>query len=381
MQVSAANGDREIGRSGRLDPRDNAVDPRAHFVNAFVIDREGNRIDRRNAEDIFVALYNNQIPPGAADVVHYRLHVPPDARGAVTIDARLLYRKFDTEYMRLVTGEKDYFNDLPIITLAQDRIVLPLDDDSRTEQEPSPIEPWQRWNDYGIGLLRKGQLGELRQAAQAFAEVEKLGRPDGPLNLARVYIKEGRVQKDAQEALARAAASDPKANEWSLLWFGAAVAEANGDYDLTIANLERIVQGGFEQAQGRGFDFSKDYRVLNALGNALYQRGLIETGESRTAYLERARNRFLEALSYDPENLTAHWNLQRIYGDLGDRELADEHARLHATYKPDDNARDYAVAQARLKYPAANRKAEAVVIYELDTSDDSPAYAEVRRDD
>ena len=38
------------------------------------------RIDQRNVEDIFVALYNHQIPPGAAGhSVHYRLDVPDDA--------------------------------------------------------------------------------------------------------------------------------------------------------------------------------------------------------------------------------------------------------------------------------------------------------------
>ncbi len=36
---------------------------------------------------------------------------------------------------------------------------------------------WERWNDYGIGLLRQGKKGESRQAEAAFAEVEKLGRP------------------------------------------------------------------------------------------------------------------------------------------------------------------------------------------------------------
>ncbi|HXV76484.1 MAG TPA: multiheme c-type cytochrome [Candidatus Polarisedimenticolaceae bacterium] len=366
MDVRASNAERVIGHSGWRDARDNSVDPESHFVNAFVIDRQGDRINRRNAEDIFIALYNNQIPPGAADVVHYRLRVPRDARGSIAIEAKLLYRKFDTEYMRLVTEDASYYNDLPIMTLAEDRVVFPVGGSRPIEQTEPAIERWQRWNDYGIALLDKGQLGELRQAAQAFAEVEKLGRADGPLNLARVYIKEGLVQQQAPAALARAAANDPPANEWSLLWFGAVIAEANGDYDLAIANLERIVRGGFEQAQGRDFEFHKDYRVQNQLGNALYQRGLLEQGETRKSYLERARDRFLEALSYDPENLTAHWGLQRVYGDLGTADKAREHAELHAKYKPDDNARDYAAAQARLKYPAANRAAEAVVIYDLD---------------
>jgi hypothetical protein len=57
--------------------------------------------------------------------------------------------------------------------------------------------------------------------------------------------------------------------------------------------------------------------------------------------------------------------LFQVYTALGDRQLADRHAALHAKYKPDDNARDSAVAAARKKYPAANRAAEKVVIYDL----------------
>ncbi|MGD8377050.1 MAG: multiheme c-type cytochrome [Acidobacteriota bacterium] len=382
LEVAATSGERVVGRSGFLDPADNAVDPWAHFVNAFVIDREGNRIDRRNAEDIFIALYNHQIPPGAADVVHYRLDVPADLQGPIAVDVRLRYRKFDTRYMRLVTGDEAYYNDLPILTLAEDHVTFPVAaGDGVTPNRDSPIEPWQRWNDYGIGLLRKGQLGELRQAAEAFTRVEELGRPDGPINLARVYIKEGLVQTHAQDALRRAAAFTPAANEWSLLWFAAQVAQANGDYDLAITNLEEILQGGFAQAEGRDFDFSKDYRVLDALGNALYQRGLQERGEGRRGYMERARDRFLEALTYDPENLTAHWGLKQVYRVLGDPEQERVHTELHARYKPDDNARDYAVAQARLKYPASNKAAEAVVIYDLRRDADQPGIVEVARND
>ncbi len=52
------------------------VDPWSHFVNVFMLDRRGDRIARRNAQDIFVPLYNHQIPPGAGQTVHYALHVP-----------------------------------------------------------------------------------------------------------------------------------------------------------------------------------------------------------------------------------------------------------------------------------------------------------------
>ncbi len=98
--ASSATG--TVGRSGGRRADDNAVDPWSHFVNAFVIDRHGDRINRRNAEDIFVSLYNNQIPPGATDIVHYKLEVPVDAEGSVEFKVALQYRKFDSEFMQLV---------------------------------------------------------------------------------------------------------------------------------------------------------------------------------------------------------------------------------------------------------------------------------------
>jgi hypothetical protein len=56
-----------------------------------------------------------------------------------------------------------------------------------------------------------------------------------------------------------------------------------------------------------------------------------------------------------------------VYTELGDEAAVARHEELHARYRPDDNARDQAIAQARMRYPAANRAAEAVVIYELAT--------------
>ena len=97
---------------------DGAVDPWSHFVNAFVLDREGRRIDRRNAQDIFIALYDHQIPPAAAGVVHYLLFVPPDVREPITVDVKLQYRKFDTTYMKFFATDNFTANDLPVTTLA-----------------------------------------------------------------------------------------------------------------------------------------------------------------------------------------------------------------------------------------------------------------------
>ena len=379
LEVTATSGGRTVGKSGGLSPEDRSVDPWSHYVNAFVLDREGRRINRRNAQDIFTPLYSNQIPPGAADAVHFRLDLPADLTAPVTVDVALHYRKFDTEYMRFVRGDAEWVNDLPIMTLAKDSVTFPVAGaDTAGIDNPEPDIPlWQRWNDYGIGLLRKRGRGELRQAEAAFQVVEELGRPDGPLNLARVYLREGRVADEAPAALRRARDFDPPANAWSVLWFTGLVHKQNGRFDEALGCFRQVIEGGFEQATGRGFDFSKDYNVLVELGNTLYERAKQERGdagrERREALLREALEPLDQALVYDPENVAAHYNLKLIYTDLGDPARADEHGALHAKYKPDDNATDRAVAAARIAYPAANHAAEAVVIYDLGRDGAYPA--------
>jgi hypothetical protein len=371
LDVTVRSGDRIIGRSGAMDAT-GRVDRWSHFINAWVLDREGRRIDRRNADDIFIPLYNHQIPPGAADTVHYRFDVPRDVRSPVEIEVVARYRKFDTTYMQLVYGA-DFVNDLPVTVLGRDRLVLPVAGgppaDSAQEVE-TPL--WQRWNDYGIGLVRKSGRGELRQAENAFTEVERLGRPDGPLNLARVYVREGRVDRDAPQALARAANFDPAPPAWTLLWLTAQVKMQNGDLDGAATDLEQILDGGFEQAVGRGFDFSKDYRVLDLLGEVQYQQAQrMAEGEERSALLAEAAAQFEGALALDPENLAAHWGLRQIAVERGDADAAAVHGAAHARYKPDDNARDRAIRAARRADPAADHAAQDVVIYDLSRGRDA----------
>ena len=116
---------RVIARSGGMESEQHRVDPWSHFINAYVLDREGNRIERRNPEDIFVPLYNHQIPPGAADVVHYRLEVPESMSGELTVRARVHYRKFDVALMKHVEDPPFERNDLPITVLAEDSVTFP----------------------------------------------------------------------------------------------------------------------------------------------------------------------------------------------------------------------------------------------------------------
>ena len=125
MDVVLKSGDRIVGRSGGMDA-DGAVDPWSHFVNVYMLDRDGNRIDRRNPQDIFTPLYNNQIPPGAADAVHFGFTVPPGLKAPIEVEVRLQYRKFDATYVKYFKGDPGAKDALPVVTLATDRITFPV---------------------------------------------------------------------------------------------------------------------------------------------------------------------------------------------------------------------------------------------------------------
>jgi cytochrome c-type biogenesis protein CcmH/NrfG len=367
LDVTATSGGRIIGRNGALDA--GSVDPNAHFISVYMLDRQGRRVDRRNVQDIFVPLYDHQIPPSAAAVVHYGFTVPADVSAPIEVEVKLQYRKFTRFFTSYSLGPAA--PELPVTTIGADRITFPVEHaPSPGAATPSSVNAWERWNDYGIGLLLEGttgsEKGELRQAADAFAEVERLGRPDGALNLARVYFKEGRLD-EAANALRRASAAG--APPWTVAWLSGLVNKENGFLDQAIDDFERVLATGPSEVGARRFDFSADYEVINELGQALFERAKQERGPSvesrRRQFLQRAAAQFERTLQLDSENVTAHYVLSLIYGQLGDARRAAEHAALHARYKPDDNARDRAIATHRLANAAANHAAQSIVIYPL----------------
>ncbi|MCL4836480.1 MAG: aspartate phosphatase [Thermoanaerobaculia bacterium] len=367
LEVTARSGAREIGASGEL-AADGAVDRWAHFVNAWVVDREGRRIDRRNAQDIFAVLFDHQIPPGAAVVVHYRLDLPAHLDAPVELAARLRYRKFDTTFLRHFTGEPERANDLPVVDLATDRLVLPVAGGQAVAAAAREVPAWERWNDYGIGLLGEGGprvRGALAAARAAFAEVEGLGRPDGALNRVRVDLAEGSVGPETEAALARAAA-DPLAPPWVVDWLAAQVALRQGQVAEAIAAAERLAAPPTGEARARGFDFRRDDRVWELLGRARTEAAALAADPAaRRAGLARAAEAYEQVLALDPEHPAAHYQLARLRRALGDAEAAREHLARFERYRQDDPAKDAARAAARRLDPVADRQAERFVIYEL----------------
>lgn len=385
LQLNLTAGETTIGASGQLQD-DNSVDPWSHFVNNFMLDRHGNRIDRRNAQDIFVPLYVHQIPPGAGQSVHYSFTLPQNVTAPVKARLRLLYRKFDSTYMEFVdrkTSElgrpvrghqegKPYRNELPILVLAEDEVTFPVEGVSaEVTNPPREIPEWQRWNDYGIGMLLKGKAA-LRQATEAFSQVETLGRYDGPLNLARTLVAEaGPGQLDeAAAAVQRAAAhTNPPAPPWTLAWLSGVINRQQGRLEEAEANFRQVLEFRSEETIRKKFDFSLDYEVINLLGQTVFDRALQIRDPARTderrRRLEEAVEIFGRTLAIDSENVDAHYNLSQLYAQLENTAKAAEHQALHEKYRIDDTARGEAVTIARRKYPAADFAAEPLVIYDL----------------
>ncbi len=318
VELVAKVGDRVIGRSGGIGP-DGTVDPYSHFINVYMLDRDGKRVDRRNPQDIFVPLYNKQVPPGAGQVVHFGLDLPARLAGPVTLEAKVNYRKFDRKYLDYIFGPGKG-PDLPVTVMARDLVELPVEGGPKVENPPSPIaEVWQRWNDYGIGLFLEGealgsQKGELKQAEPVFRKVAELGFADGWVNLARIYQKEGRIP-DARLALEKASKHPKPAYPWVIAWLSAQIDERNGYLDEAIAGYESVLATVIPE---RKFDFSGDYEVINALGAALFARSHQEPRRSPAQLddLRRAVAAYRRTIAIDTENVFAHHGLGLAYAAL-----------------------------------------------------------------
>ena len=341
-----------IGRNGATrDPGDaGPVDEWSHFINVHMLDRHGNRIDRRNPQDIFTPLYDKQTPPGAASVVHYKLRVPADAVGPVTLTARLRYRKFDHKYMEYVSkATGTALPKLPVVDICTDTVTLPVGDSPVSLQE-SPVKPvWQRWNDYGIGNLLEGGVGakrgNLRQAEAAFRKLPTLGDPaavwHGHANTARVLIELGQLNEAAAE-VAKSAACDPPAPWWLRAWLSGVIAADNatsaGDLDAAAEHFARIVDPANRPRDAAGVpthDFTKDYVVLGRLGQVRFKRAQATPDPAaQRAGLDQAIDAYRRALAVDPEDLMSHYGLSQCYALLagdGAPPVADEAPAADAT--------------------------------------------------
>jgi hypothetical protein len=318
--------------SGMLD-ENGRLDAAADRLSTLVIDENGGHMDRRQPQDIRVPLYNNGIGPGATRLVHYRMAVPSDARGSVTLSAGTHYRKFSRDYTTFSLGAAQ--PSLPVTTLASDSVTLPLRGSPLPPGKAPGMRgntdpPWLRWNDYGIGLFLQG---DLKGAAAAWTKTAELApdKPDGPLNRARAEIAEGRL-RDAQASLAEAEKRRPGWGKTA--FFRAIVSKDEGRLADAEKDLKAVLEG-----------FPLDRVAWNNLGLVYWLDGKFP--EAIAAYGK--------TLEIDPEDLNAHYNLMRVYRAAGDRKNAEIHDAAYRKFKDDETIRAVP-GEFRLGNPYANRE-------------------------
>jgi tetratricopeptide (TPR) repeat protein len=322
------------------------VEKGAHFYRSLQIDGHGNPINKRNAWATRSVVYVRLIPPGAADTVHYRLHVPENAGSKITLHARLLYRKFswwNTQFsfggepdpgqpapsvnyddrkfnfngsLKGVSSKHEEITDVPIVTVAENEVTLPVAAHSSAPLQPKAelhAEDWQRWNDYGIGLLLQGDLKGAQAAFQKVTEIDAKN-PDGWVNIGRTAVQEGDMER-ARAVLEKALALQPdlaRAN-----FFYAKVLRSDGRYDDAASHLRQVLA-----------QYPRDRVALNDLGRILFlQRRYPEAIQHLQA-----------VLAIDPEDLQAHYNLMLCYNGVGDQKLAHEHEVRYLRFKADEAA-------------------------------------------
>ena len=317
--------------NGHLEP-DRSVDERAHFFRGLLLDKNGEFILKRNPHEWVTTLYNNSIPPGSAEVIHYRWSIPQDFDRSLKIVVYLHYRKFNRSITETFLEDPI---DLPIITMATDTLILL----SGKQDCDRDIKDFLRINDYGIGMFRQNNLQAARIAFEQVVDINP-EYADGFVNLSRILIKEGKFSS-AEQVLDKAIQIKngfPKAN-----YFLSLIRKKQGEYKEAVKLFEEV-----------RLEFPNDRILLKELGQTYY---FLE-------HFELALTTFHNALLIDPEDYQSHYNLMLIHKKMGNQEKARDHQNHYLKYKPDEAAR--AVSQVtRLKFPNANNEAQLVHHHEL----------------
>lgn len=360
---------RTVFWSGEVEDKGRGpVEPGAHFYRSYQLDGEGNPINKRNAWQARSVLYVRLIPPGAADVAHYRVTIPKDVRGPIKLHAKLNYRKFAHYYTQFsyagepepgqdpslvtinhdsrrfgfspanipknVAGQiKDRIPDLPIITLAEATSNLQVGKPS----DWKPIvrrEDRERWNDWGIGLLLQGDLKGAEYAFTRVTEAEP-DYADGWLNVARALIQEGETDR-AKPFIEKALSIDSSLGR--IHFFKAMIEKAEGNYEAALQSLRTVES-----------KYPRDRVVLNQIGRILFLK---------REYVE-AVNALQRALQVDPEDVQAHYTLMLCYRGLGQPENAAREEKLFRRFKADESSQAI-TARRRMLSPEDNNERQMI---------------------
>ncbi len=313
FNVTDASG-REIYHSGYLNP-DGSLDERAHSFTSRPVDSDGKFVDNHKVWTIHASAYDNTIQSGRSVLIRYRFRIPEDAKGPITLAAKVNYRHFRKSYLDNVFGE-DHPR-YPIAVLASRSRTLNIGDNSPAPPDPQDNPDWMRWNNLGIAYLDAFQYAE---AVDAFGEVVKL-RPDYADGYTNIALTEIQWEKygSARMSIEKALTLNP--DNARALYYAALLERRASNISAELADLQEVVQQ---------YPQSRDAR--RELGIAYYRQG----------DYEHATEQFEALQAIDPDDLAAHYNLSILYHRMGKTKEAEEQQALFVTEKINSDARTLA---------------------------------------
>ena len=296
---------------------DGVLDESAHVYRSILLDSSARPITRHQVWLSAVKAYDNAIPAGRSDVVRFRFRLPygSGARNApaVTLRARVNYRRFNQDYTDYVLKHQDRRITIPVVKMAESRLEI-TDDPAgtgkpRSSETGAPLA--RRWNNYAIGLLEQAQYGP---AAEAFRRAGDLDprNPDFLISAALAEMKTERFSPErsqwakARSLLERAfeiAPSSPRAR-----YYNAILLRGEGRLDDAVKELASLAR-----------EFPRDREVQRQLGQTLFTLGRVA----------EARSAFAGVLGIDPTDAGAYQFLSPIYVSEG---LVADAERAHALY-------------------------------------------------
>lgn len=331
---------------------DGYVDPNAHFFKAVMVDREGRRISRRDAQNIHTAIYANVIGPGTADAAVYDVELPPAlASSEVRVRARLLWRKFDRHFTEFAFEQNrkafarfDKTPDLPVTEIARAEVALRVGSADQAEivaqSDTIPESEWQRVNDLGIAMLLDGNT---RAAAHAFERVARIvpGRIDGYRNLARTYRSEGNLAR-AREMLEKC--EEIKPADPLVAWDWGQVLAEEGKYPEAAAAYRAVLSA-----------FPKDRAAWREIMIVYYRDHKFEDAIAAAD----------EVLKIDPEDRQAHLYRMQAFRAMGGHEVEATIAQAaFEKYQIDESAQQVTQAH-RLQHPGDNLEFQPIHVHDL----------------
>jgi Flp pilus assembly protein TadD len=309
----------KIYESGYLKP-DGTLDERAHIFDNRPVNSDGEFVDNHKVWTIHSVAYDNTIQAGRSTLIRYQFHLPADAKGPLTLSARVNYRHLRQTYLDNVFGTDHPL--YPVVELSSRSRTINLSSNAAVPSLPADNPDWMRWNDLGIGLLDQQQYAD---ALEAFEQVVRLvpDYKDGYINEAIVYLeweKYSAARAPLEKALALRA-DDPRA-----LYYMALVQRRERQSQAEIADLEKVVAR---------YPDCRDAR--RELGISLYQ-------QHRSA---EAVQQFQALQAIDPDDLAAHYNLAILYRRMGMKQKAAQEAELYTIKRVDPSAPTYSLDYLR----------------------------------